>query len=113
MRFGGINGVFDLTKGIEGTDGNARARRFGPSLGSRILRRQQTGATRFCTEYLERVGDRLVRVSGRRADSAQACEQNRKQRSSGPAAGEMEPQVADRAMHAGPELEQAQPQSGA
>ena len=51
----------------------------------------------------------MVRISGRRADGAQACEQERKQRSSGPAAGEMEPQAADRAMHAGPELEQAQP----
>ncbi len=52
MRFGESNGAFDLTKGMEEAGGNAKARRFGPILGSRILRRQQTGATRFCSEYL-------------------------------------------------------------
>jgi hypothetical protein len=29
MRFGGINGAFELTKGMEEAGGNARARRFG------------------------------------------------------------------------------------
>jgi hypothetical protein len=91
MRFGESNGAFELTNGMEETGGNAKTRRSGPTLGSRILRRQQTGTTRLSSEYLQWVGDRLVRVSGRRADSAQACEQDGKQRSSGPAAGEMEP----------------------
>ena len=54
----------------------------------------------------------MVRFSGRRADGGQACEQERKERSSRPAAGEMEPQAADRTLHAGPELEQAQPHLG-
>ena len=52
MRFGESKGAFDLTKGIEEAGENASAKHFGPTLGSRILRRQQTGATRFCSEYL-------------------------------------------------------------
>ena len=52
MRFGESKGAFDLTKGIEEAGENASAKHFGPTLGSRILRQQQTGATRFCSEYL-------------------------------------------------------------
>jgi hypothetical protein len=52
MGFGESNGAFETHEGDGGGGWERQGKAFWATLGSRILRRQQTGATRFCSEYL-------------------------------------------------------------